>query len=76
MIRGGFPKWSRTDKLKEWYTVLQKDMGDLAKEIKSMYPPGTQGHTPSIQKLLRARILFEELLFEELGEIVAIGCAK
>ena len=43
-IMGGFPKWTRTDRLKEWFEELKLGMGPLAEEIKMMIPPGTRGH--------------------------------
>ena len=49
LIIGGFPKWSRTDKLKEWYATLQTDMGELAGDVKAMFPPGTRGHILQIE---------------------------
>ena len=49
LIMGGFPKCTRTDKLKEYYEALLPQMGELAGEIKMMQPPGTRGHILQIE---------------------------
>ena len=56
LIVGGFPKWSRTDKLKEWYEWIQREIGELAQEVKSMYPPGTRGHILQIELFERGSV--------------------
>ena len=73
-IMGGFPKWSRTDKLKDWFEEIKIGLGPLSAEIKMMYPPGTRGHIIQLELVEKETIRATRLnILDFVKKVKAMG---